>query len=321
MQHRQAKARASTFRHMASTAAQTATPGHATSTRPGVWLTDITLVAVALIWGVNYPIVKFGTTLVDPLAYNGLRVALAAVLLATIVGLGRAPLPPARTIAVLLGLGVLGNGVYQFLFVEGIARTRASDAALVIAASPAFIAIAGRIRGIERISSRGAAGIAVSIAGMVLVVLGTATGHHGQATLTGDLLVLAGSLTWAIYTVLLKPYTHDVSGMQLSAFTMIGGAVPLVAVAWPAISGAPWRSLPHIGWAAIGYSGVFALVIAYYFWYRGVRVIGPTRTAMYSNLQPVIAVLVAWAMLGETPTIWQGLGAACIIGGLLLTRT
>lgn len=305
---------------MASTAARSATPGHATSTRPGVWLTDVTLLLVALIWGVNYTIVKFGTTLVDPLAYNGVRVALAAVLLAVIVTIGREPFPPARAIAALLALGVLGNGVYQLLFVEGIARTRASDAALFVAASPAFIAIIGRLRGVERISGRAAVGIALSIAGIVLVVLGTATGHEGQSSLFGDVLVLAGSLSWALYTVLLKPYTHDVSGLQLSAFTMVGGAIPLFAVAWPAISRTAWRSMPALGWAAVAYSGVFALVVAYYFWYRGVRVIGPTRTAMYSNLQPVIAVLVAWPLLGETPTVWQGLGAGCIIGGLLLTR-
>ena len=53
----------------------------------------------------------------------------------------------------LLGLGVLGNGIYQFFFVEGIAHTSASDTALVVAASPAFIAIIGRVRGVERISA------------------------------------------------------------------------------------------------------------------------------------------------------------------------
>ena len=68
------------------------------------------------------------------------------------------------------------------------------------------------------------------------------------------------------------------------------------------------------------YSGVGSLVVAYAFWYRGIRIIGPTRTAMYSNLQPVVAVLVAWAMLGEVPTLVQGVGAGAIMAGLLLSR-
>jgi drug/metabolite transporter (DMT)-like permease len=275
---------------------------------------------MALIWGVNFSVVKFGTSVVDPLAYNGVRVMLAGLLLSAIVLARRLSLPSARTTFVLLGLGVLGNGIYQVFFIEGIARTRASDAALVIAASPAFIAVIGRLRGVERVAARGALGIALSIAGIALVVLGSTDGRDGQATVAGDLLVLIGALCWAIYTVFLKPYTERVGGLQLSALTMMGGAIPLFAVAWPAVSHSPWRGLPAMGWLAIAYSGVFALVVAYLFWYNGVRVIGPTRTSMYSNLQPIVAVLVAWPMLGETPTPWQIVGAACIMGGLVLTR-
>ena len=306
---------------MGSTATETVTPGHATTTRPGVWLTDISLVLMALIWGVNFSVVKFGTTLVAPLAYNGLRVMLAAVVLMTIVVASKAPLPPRRVIVSLLALGVLGNGIYQFFFVQGISRTRASDAALVVAASPAFIAIIGRLRGVERASPRRVMGILLSMAGIALVVFATTRGDDGRSSLAGDLLVLAGSLSWATYTVLLKPYTEHVSGIQVSAFTMAGGAVPLFLVALPAIVHASWSTVPAIGWGALLYSAIFALVIAYLFWYRGVRVIGPTRTAMYSNVQPIIAVAVAWVMLNETPTVWQGIGMACIMTGLLLTRT
>jgi drug/metabolite transporter (DMT)-like permease len=306
---------------MASTATDTVTPGHATSTRPGVWLTDIALVLMALIWGVNFSVVKFGTTLVDPLAYNALRVMIAAVVLMAIVLAGKAPLPPRRVIVALLVLGVLGNGIYQFFFVEGISRTRASDAALVVAASPAFIAIIGRLRGVERASARRVMGILLSIAGIALVVFATTRGDDGRSSLAGDLLVLAGSLSWATYTVLLKPYTEHVSGVQVAALTMAGGAVPLFLAALPAVAHASWRTVPALGWAALLYSAIFALVIAYLFWYRGVRVIGPTRTAMYSNVQPVIAVVFAWVVLSETPTVWQGIGMACIMSGLLLTRT
>ena len=305
---------------MSSTAGETVTPGHATTTRPGVWLTELSLVLMALIWGVNFSIVKFGTTLVDPLAYNGLRVMLAAVVLMAIVLLGRPSLPPRRVVLALFALGVLGNGVYQFLFIEGISRTRASDAALVIAATPAFIAIIGRIQGVERASVRRMIGILLSIVGIALVVLSTTQATDGRSSLLGDFLVLSGSLAWAIYTVLLKPYTHHVPGLQVSAFTMLGGAVPLMFIALPAIVHASWRTVPVIGWAALLYSGIFALVIAYLFWYHVLRVIGPTRTAMFSNVQPVVAVIVAWIMLNETPTVWQGMGTACIMTGLLLTR-
>jgi len=69
------------------------------------------------------------------------------------------------------------------------------------------------------------------------------------------------------------------------------------------------------------YASVISMGLAYIFWYRGLRVLGPTRTAVYANLQPVIAILVAWMFLRETPTIWQGIGTGTIISGLFLTRT
>jgi drug/metabolite transporter (DMT)-like permease len=275
---------------------------------------------MALIWGVNFSVVKFGTELVAPLAYNGMRVALAAIALA-LIALSRGERWPSRAVCLaLLGLGVIGNGLYQLFFIEGIARTRAGDAALFIAAAPAFIAIIGRIRGVERIRLRGAVGIVLSIGGIGCVVFGTAHGAVGDATLSGDLLMLCAAVCWSLYTVLLKPYTHDVSGIQLSALTMIGGAVPLLLLASPAVAHTDWSRLPVVGWLAIAYGGLFALVLAYLFWYRGVRVIGPTRTAMFSNLQPAIAVVVAWLTLSETPTAWQIVGAFFIMSGLLLAR-
>jgi drug/metabolite transporter (DMT)-like permease len=70
----------------------------------------------------------------------------------------------------------------------------------------------------------------------------------------------------------------------------------------------------------VAYSGFGALVIAYLFYYRGVRVLGPTRTAMFSNLQPLIALTVAYLTLGETPSVWQLAGAGSIMTGLLVSR-
>jgi drug/metabolite transporter (DMT)-like permease len=81
-----------------------------------------------------------------------------------------------------------------------------------------------------------------------------------------------------------------------------------------------WASVGLSAWLAIFYASVLSMGLAYIFWYRGLRVLGPTRTAMYGNLQPVIAILVAWIFLREAPTVWQGVGTATIMSGLFLTR-
>jgi drug/metabolite transporter (DMT)-like permease len=307
---------------MASLVDNTLAPGRAGDiARPGVSLTDGLLLLMSIIWGVNYVVVKYGAGLVDPLAYNGIRVAVAAVILTGIVAVMRGERLARRDLVALLWLGVLGNGVYQAFFVEGIARTRAGDAALVLAAAPAFIAILGRVWGVERLGARAVGGIVLSIAGIALVVFGATGGADGASTLLGNALVLAGCLCWAVYTVLLKPYTNRISALRISAVTAVGGAVPLLIVALPAILSTNWRTVPAGAFGAIAYSAIGALVIAYLFCYRGIRVLGPTRTAMYGNLQPIIAILVAWGFLHEVPTLWQWVGAVTIIAGVVMTRT
>jgi len=290
---------------------------------PGASLTDLLLVAMSFIWGINYSVVKFGTSMVAPLAYNAVRITMAAVALLLLVAWTRRAWPARRDLLTLLALGVLGNGVYQILFIEGVSRSRAGDAALVLAASPAFIAILGRALGVERISARGAVGIALSLAGMAFVVYGRELAGEGgdRTTLLGNLLVLAGSLAWALYSVLLKPRADHLDVLTISAFTMVGGAIVMLAVGAPALVHTDWSSVDARTWGAMLYSGLFALVVAYLFWYRGVQRLGPTRTAMYSNLQPVIALGAAWAALGEVPTPWQAIGAGTIIAGVVLTRT
>ena len=292
-------------------------------TVPGASLTDLLLVLMSFIWGINYSVVKFGTSMVAPLAYNAVRITMAAVALLLGLAWTRRAWPSRRDLLTLLVLGMIGNGVYQILFIEGVARSRAGDAALVLAASPAFIAILGRALGVERISTRGVVGIALSLAGMAFVVYGREmTGEGGDTTtLLGNLLVLAGSLAWALYSVLLKPRTDHLDVVTISAFTMLGGAIVMLAVGAPAMARTDWRAVGPGVWGAMLYSGLFALVLAYLFWYRGVQVLGPTRTAMYSNLQPVIALGAAWAALGEVPTPWQAVGAGTIIAGVVLTRT
>jgi drug/metabolite transporter (DMT)-like permease len=254
-------------------------------------------------------------------AFTGLRVGTAAVFLLLVALVRGRIVVPRRDVIGLLLVGVIGNGLYQLFFVHGLARTRAGNAALIVAAAPAFIALCARVRGLERVKRLTLVGIALSMVGVGLVLAGSAAAANGQTTLLGSVLVFFGVLCWALYTILLQPYTRRIDVINLSAITMVGGAVPLLIVSTPALIATNWSAVGRGGWLALFYSSVISMGVAYFFWYRGLRVLGPTRTAVYANLQPIIALLVAWAFLSETPTIFQGVGAATIVAGVFLTRT
>ena len=289
--------------------------------RPGVSATDLMLLGMSIIWGVNFSVVKYGTTQMPALAFNGIRMMIAALTLVLLMQLRGGLGISWRDARALFVLGLFGNGLYQIMFIEGIARTRAGSVALILAAGPAFAALIGRVLGVERVSARGWGGIALSLAGIALVTASTPASSSGPATLTGNLLVLGGACVWAGFSVMLKPYANRIGAVQLGALTMLGGLLPLLLVATPALSGLHWEAITGGMWGALVYSGFGALVVAGLFWVRGVRVLGPTRTAMYVNLQPVMALLVAWAALSEVPTIAQWGGTGAIIAGVVLTRS
>lgn len=289
--------------------------------RSNVLFAEAAVILMALIWGVNYSVIKFGTSMVQATAYNAVRVAMGTALLLVIARIWGGTPPTRRDALILMALGALGNGIYQIFFAEGITRTRAGEAALVVGASPALIALFGRFAGVERVSKRAIAGIVLSIVGVAAIVLSTASAAPAQgSSLFGDLLVLCGSVCWAIYTVLLVPYTKRNNGFWIIALTMAGGTVVLLLAGSRAILATSWSLMPPILWLALVYSGIGGLVIAYFCWLKGVKVLGPTRTSLFTNLQLPTALIVAWLTLREIPTTWQVVGAVTILSGALLTR-
>jgi drug/metabolite transporter (DMT)-like permease len=217
-------------------------------------------------------------------------------------------------------LGLLGTGLYQLFFISGLARTRAGTASLVIASSPAMIAIVGRVMGFEKVSRRAVLGIAIAFAGIAFVILSSADSNEGQPSMVGDLLVLGAVVCWAFYAHLVRPFAQRIDGIQVATWVLVGGTFPIVAAGIPSIMRTDWHTVGPLTWAAILYSGIISMGIAYLFWYRGARVIGPTRTSAFANLQPLVALAASWPMLGEKPTLIQGVGAGAVLGGLLLTR-
>jgi drug/metabolite transporter (DMT)-like permease len=285
-------------------------------------LTDLLLLAMAAIWGVNFVVVKYATHIFNPVAFTGLRVGTAALFLVGFAYARGGFSLSRRDVLRLLFLGVIGNGLYQLFFVHGVARTRAGNASLIVGAAPAFIALVARARGMERVKRMTLVGIALSVIGVGLVIAGSAsTSNAKENTLLGSVLVFLGVLCWTVYTIMLQPYTKRIDVIQLSAVTLVGGAVPLVIASTPALIKTDWSAVGTGGWLALLYSSVLSMGVAYFFWYRGLRVLGPTRTAVYSNLQPIVALIAAWAFLGENPTAFQGVGAVTIIAGVFLTRS
>jgi len=283
--------------------------------------TDFLLMLMTLIWGINIIVAKAAFEIFSPFEFNALRFAIAGVLVVLIARRYGRERPARADWPRLALLALLGITIYQVAFIEGLAHTKAGNASLIMGTGTIYTALFSHLRGHERVRGRDAAGILMSTFGLVSVVLGSGAEVGFGAGLRGDLLMLFATICWSVYTVGNKPLVDRYGSIAATAWTVAIGAVPLVLLGAPEVLRHDLRAVPPGGWGAIAYSSLGALVIAFFIWYRGVEKIGSTRTAVYSNFQPVIVLLIAWPLLHETPTLWQIAGAGGIFSGIYLTRT
>jgi drug/metabolite transporter (DMT)-like permease len=284
--------------------------------------TDVLMLSAMLFWAVNFSFVKIALRELTPLAFNGIRLLFAAILLTLILLLSGESLGVDRkTFGKMVVLGLIGNTAYQMLFIHGIDLTSASNSAIIIAMTPVFIALLSSRMKHERIHPAVWAGILFSFVGFYLVIssqLGSFEfSSHG---LRGDLMILCGNLCWTVYTVFSKPLLERMSPLKLATLTMISGTVFFLPFCVRDISQIPYSSVSFKAWGSLFYSGLFALVICYVIWYASVERVGNTKTAIYNYLIPVFTAIFAYLFIDEQITVQQTTGALIIFAGVYLAR-
>jgi len=295
--------------------------GQHSDRRRQVILTEVGLAAMVLIWGINFVVVKRALEVFDPLGFNALRHLLAAAFMIAVLvardGIGR----PARgDVWRVVVLGIVGNFIYQMAFIVGLERTTAGNASLMLATVPIFLLIFGRKQNGGGPRAHPLLGVALSIGGVALVS-GSSLGIEGLDTLTGDALLLGAAAVWAIYTVGAQPLIDRYGPIRTTAWTLLVGSLGLFLAGLPSLAQQNWSLVTVEAWGGVLFSSLLSVGVAYLLWYRGVQQLGGARTALFSNLTPVVALAAGAVWLGESLTRYSIVGAALVIGGLLLVRT
>jgi drug/metabolite transporter (DMT)-like permease len=218
----------------------------------------------------------------------------------------------------LVWLGLVGHCLYQYLFVGGLARTSVANGAVLVSSTPIVITFLSTIIGHERPSALHWAGTLLSLLGVYIVV-----GHGAHATaasLRGDLMLMGAVLCWAFYTLGARPLMERHSPVGVTALSMLIGTVMYLPIAWPALTHVSWGTVSPLTWIKLVYSAIFALCVSYTIWYAAVRAIGSTRTSIYSNLLPIVAMVTAWVWLHEPLGPAKLLGATAVLAGVALAR-
>ena len=277
------------------------------------------LVAANVIWSLNYATTKYAFERWSPIAFSGLRFATAGIALALFVRWREGGLGVDRSDMRLVVLcGIVGIFLNQLTFTYAVDYTAAANVALILAAAPAFAAVFAVMLGHERVRPAHWLALGVSLVGVGLVVVGGS--DLAGFSLRGDLLAVGAALTWAAYTVMLRPLLGRYSAIRISALVILVGAVIMAPVTVVQVANQDFDSLRRLDWAAWLYSTIGPLLVTNWLYFRALHRVGAARATLYMYLQPFLgAVFAAW-LLGEKLVAVQLIGGAVIVGGVALGR-
>jgi drug/metabolite transporter (DMT)-like permease len=285
----------------------------------------ILLLAANVVYATSYVVTRLVLDDVPPTILALLRLVVGA---AVLVPLGRRASasdearPPGQGARV-FWMGALGFAAAFALSHWGIARSSATNAALLIVVEPLTLVVLGPLLLRERLTRREAAGAAVAVAGAALVVLNGVPGVTLEILprWRGDILLVLSGLAYASYSLLGRTVLTETNAAAITAHSIVWGALvmaPLAALEWAA--GARPTPTP----AAVVGTLYLALVItagAYLVWNWALARVEAARAAPFLTVQPVVGALLGAVVLGEPVTRFTALGGGLVVFGLWMTVT
>ena len=277
--------------------------------------TATALIVTLLFWGSAFPFIRIALRAYSPAHLTLLRFLTASAAMVVYALVVRTRLPSLRDWPPLIGLGFLNVAAYHTLLNFGLVTVSAGAGSLIVNTSPVFAAVfASKILG-EPVDGRAWAGLFISLFGAGLIAFGAGGGFRFSP---GAALLVGCAITWALSIVLTKPLLKRFTAVQVAIVGVWCGTAMLLVFA-PGLYEAVQAAPPMATWSIV-YLGVFPIAVAYATWSYTLSRLPATRVAGYTYTIPVIALVVAYVMLGETPGPLALIGGAVALAGVFLAN-
>ncbi|GBC98965.1 hypothetical protein HRbin17_01486 [bacterium HR17] len=278
-----------------------------TKTARGVLLVNL----ATFLWATNALVGRWLRTEVGPFTLSAARVIIGAVIFA---GLLRQVPPSERQAGAerwwLWGMTLSGVVLFSAVYYAGLRFTTAVNATLVHGFTPLLThwLAAGILR--EPLSRRNVVAALAAWLGVVLIVAGNGT-PQGWRVNAGDVLVLLSAALWSVYSVLARRVTERRSALAATGLATLWGAPVAVLLGAVEVIWLPPRWTP-MTMAGMVYVGAVPMVIGFWAWTEGVRVLGTQRAALFYNTLPLYGAVLAHWLFGEPLTWRHGVGGVII---------
>ncbi len=279
-----------------------------TSRPSGKFIVSVLLLQQTL-GAMAFPISKFGLGMIEPFTFAFYRFLISSVCLLAIVWVRKKGIPiEKKDWWKIIGLGIMIIPFNQTLFLYGQSLTAAGHGSLLFATVPIWIVLAAMIHLKEKLIWRRAIGIVVALGGVGVIMFSGAT-SFGRDYLWGDFIILLAVIAWAYYTIWGKPLVQKYGAFRVTAYSLASGSLLYFPFGLYMALKFDYSQVTFGAWGAVFYMAIGTSVAAYVLWYWVLKFMEASRAAVFHNLQPIIASLVALVWLGEP------LGWTFVIGG------
>ncbi|MBV8147969.1 MAG: DMT family transporter [Candidatus Eremiobacteraeota bacterium] len=274
------------------------------------------LLYVVACWGLNTVLVKSAITMFNPVAFTTIRfLAMTPLAFALVYASGQRPSIRREDLPALIVCAALGYGIYQFLWILGLANTTAFANSLFGSMSPIFTLGIVALMGQERVRHLRWAGAGIALFGVAVFEGALA----GRATFRlGDVLSLLSAVCFAGYNISASRLVNRYSPVVLVAVTMTIGTLMILPIGAPQLLHTNLRQFGWAVWGPFAFAVLFPIVLTWPVWNYGIARLGAARTSLFGFLVPIIAGIISVPILGARFEAHQIIGAALCLGGMAL---
>ena len=218
-------------------------------------------------------------------------------------------------------LGITSITIFNSIVYYSLYYTQVISGILMISTIPVWILFFASFLKIEKTNLFQILGVILSLTGVLFIVTKADIQLIKELEFNkGDLSMVIGMLSWAIYSALLRKKTHPISQLALLEIIIICGFIFLVPIYFIEMSfgNKIVLGLPFI--LTLGYVVLFPGIFAFLFWIKGIDIIGANRSGVFLHLMTIFGALMAIAILGEKFMFYHFLGAIFIIAGITLSN-
>jgi len=280
------------------------------------------LILAVLFWGLTPSFMKLSLEEIEVFPFNVLRLFVAMVTSGIFLLLFGAWKHVERKDWInFIIVGLFGFFVFQFCFPFGVKNTSASIASLLMATLPINVIIINLLSKSEKITPIAVIGILISIIGISIIVIGTKGGISLEGTYaSGVILLITAEMGFALYTVKAKDLIHKYSLFQVMFIVILFSFISFLLFSLNKISSVNISNISAMAWLGVAFTGMLGTCIGNILWYKGIQILGSTKTSVYANLPPVFGIAFSFLILRETLSFLQLFGGFIIMSGVLLAN-